>query len=598
MVWTVCLIISIAILLFVIGFAVVCKTLISKSKKKNIKVFNWIIAAVFLSAGVAFYPIYFSLFDGEQFDVFKSVVLSLHNAIRLFVVDADYTFIIDNVTTLSNAIKPFYTVHMAILFLLSPIFTFGFILSFFKNLSATLKYYFSYFNDVYIFSELNEKSLTLAKSLKESNHRRVIVFCDVFENNEEKSFELVGEAKEIRAICFQKDILNVNFRFHSSKRAVYFFAIGEDRHENVNHALKLGEKYKNVDNSNLYIFSNDIGSELLLSTINDGKMKVRRINEAQSLINRELYYNPGKIFSNAVETADGDKNISAVIVGMGGYGIEMLKTLVWFGQMDGYKIKINAIDQSPDAEAEFAMQCPEILDPKYNRVKQIGEAYYDVTVHSSTSVDVKDFVDKIKNIADATYVFVSLGSDEKNIKVAVELRTIFERMHIKPIIQAVVYNSGLATSLQSITNYRGQKYDIDFIGDFESIYSEAVIIDSPLEDEALRRHLKWGNEEDFWKYEYNYRSSVASAIHMRARIACNIPGADKCERELTKEERDIIENVEHCRWNAYMRAQGYVYSGLNDKASRNDLGKMHNDLVAFEELSDEDKRKDSRVGSK
>lgn len=596
MVWTVCLIISICILLFVIGFVVVCKTLISQ--KKNIKAFNWIIAAVFLSAGVAFYPIYFSLFDGDQFDVFKSVLLSLHNAIRLFVVDADYTFIIDNVTTLSSAIKPIYTVHMAILFLLSPIFTFGFILSFFKNLSATLKYYFSYFNDVYIFSELNEKSLTLAKSLKKSNRRRVIVFCDVFENNEEKSFELVGEAKELRAICFQKDILNVNFRFHSSQRALYFFAIGEDRYENVNHALKLGEKYKNVDNSHLYIFSNDIGSELLLSNINDGKMKVRRINEAQSLINRELYYNPGKIFSGAIGLADGEKQISAVIVGMGGYGNEMLKTLVWFGQMDGYRIKINAFDQNPVAEKEFAMQCPEILDSKYNGVKKSGEAYYDVTVHSGTNVDVREFAESIKAISDATYVFVSLGSDEKNIKIAVELRTIFERMHIKPIIQAVVYNSGLAASLNSITNFRGQKYDIDFVGDFDSIYSESVIIDSPLEDEALRRHLKWGNEEDFWKYEYNYRSSVASAIHMRARIACNIPGADKREEELTKEERDILENIEHCRWNAYMRAQGYVYSCSKEKASRNDLGKMHNDLVTFDELTEEDKRKDSRVGSK
>ena len=46
-----------------------------------------------------------------------------------------------------------------------------------------------------------------------------------------------------------------------------------------------------------------------------------------------------------------------------------------------------------------------------------------------------------------------------------------------------------------------------------------------------------------------------------------------------------------------MRSEGYVYSGNPDKSSRNDLGKMHHNLVDFETLSDEDKRKDSRVGT-
>ena len=597
MLWNVCLILSIGILLLVLGYVIWSKVHINK-RKKNIKVFNWFITAVFASAVVAFYPLYDTYFAGDKFAVFKSVVLSLHNAIRLFVIDADFSFVVENTTGLSGAIQPLYTTYVAILFVLSPIFTFGFILSFFKNLSATVKYHFSYFNEVYVFSELNEKSLTLATDLKNNNFRRVIVFCDVIDNNEEKSFELIGEAQDLGAICFKKDILNVNFRFHSSKKGLHFFVMSEDSNENINHALKLGDKYRDIANSHLYIFSNDVGSELLLATINGSKMRVRRITEPQALINRELYYNPGKIFSYSNLDASGVKNISVVILGLGKYGMEMLKTLVWFGQMDGYKIKLTAFDQNPSAKDEFEMQCPEIMDPKYNGVQRPGESYYKVDIHSDINVDSKDFVDKIKGITDATYVFVSLGSDEKNIKTAVDLRVAFERMGIKPIIQAVVYNTGLANSLNAITNFSGQKYDIDFIGGFETVYSEEVIIDSPLENEALLRHLKWGKEDAFWKYEYNYRSSVASAIHIKARIACNIPGADKSEADLTNEERDIIENLEHRRWNAYMRSQGYIYSGSKDKSSRNDLGKMHHDLVVFDELSEEEKRKDSRVGSK
>ena len=46
-----------------------------------------------------------------------------------------------------------------------------------------------------------------------------------------------------------------------------------------------------------------------------------------------------------------------------------------------------------------------------------------------------------------------------------------------------------------------------------------------------------------------------------------------------------------------MRAEGYIYSGSPERASRNDLAKMHNNLVEYSSLSDEDKRKDSRVAA-
>ena len=84
---------------------------------------------------------------------------------------------------------------------------------------------------------------------------------------------------------------------------------------------------------------------------------------------------------------------------------------------------------------------------------------------------------------------------------------------------------------------------------------------------------------------------MASAIHEKARIFCGIPGAGK--EVLTQQERDAVEPVEHRRWNAYMRSEGYIYSGSPDRSSRNDLAKMHHDLVKFDLLTEEEKRKDS-----
>ena len=101
-----------------------------------------------------------------------------------------------------------YTTLFSILFVLAPILTFGFVLSFFKNISAYKRYITHYNSDVFIFSELNEKSLALAKSLhKNDGKNRFFVFTDVFEKEEEQSYELVEKAKELGAVCFKKDIV-------------------------------------------------------------------------------------------------------------------------------------------------------------------------------------------------------------------------------------------------------------------------------------------------------------------------------------------------------------------------------------------------------
>ena len=120
-----------------------------------------------------------------------------------------------------------------------------------------------------------------------------------------------------------------------------------------------------------------------------------------------------------------------------------------------------------------------------------------------------------------------------------------------------------------------------------------MLLNSELEQCALKRHMSYGGPvSDFWSYEYNYRSSTASAIHQKLRIQCGIPGADKPVGERTVEERDALALLEHKRWNAYMRSEGYRFSGSMDPATRNDLGKVHNFLVPFEALPEREKRKD------
>ena len=246
MLWIICFITSIIILLSFLGFIIFSRMLINKTQK-HIKTIRWSIAGFLLAAIVAFLPIYDSIFGSDNLGVFKTILLSIHNSFRLFVVDADYSFVIDNVSTLSADLAPFYSAYMSILFVVPPVLTFGFVISFIENLFETIKYWLKFGRPVYAFSKLNEKSLALAKSIMKNSGGGVIVFCDVLEKSEENSFDLLDEAKNLGAICFKKDIINI--KFHSSRKGLYFFTIGEDFDENVSKALKLGEKYKSVANS-------------------------------------------------------------------------------------------------------------------------------------------------------------------------------------------------------------------------------------------------------------------------------------------------------------------------------------------------------------
>ena len=595
--WFTCLVLSIGCLcLFALVSLGVNSTKWGHNKKFSL--LKALFAGVFLSALIMFIPIHREAADGSFRGIWRVLWLSVFNAMQIFGLGCEFGVVTDGMATCPEELYLPYTAWVATLFVLAPVFTFSFVLSLFKNLSAYVKYLRCFFRDVYVFSELNEKSLILAEDIKNQNKRATVVFADVYENDEEQNCEQIEAARQLGAICFKKDVLVINFKAHSAKKQVSFFAIGNDETENLNQAIKLIETYKARPNTRLHVFSTKTEGEILLSALDKGELKVRRINEVQSLVNHLLYEQGQAVFKTDRVLPDGSKLISAVVVGMGRHGTEMVKALTWFGQMDGYTLNIDAFDRDPLAEERFTKLAPELMSPAYNGVRIAGEAQYKINIHSGVDVTTASFARAIAKLNEATFVVVALGNDDVNINTAVDLRMYFERMRIHPQIFAIVYNSQQKKALEGLRNYRGQAYDINFIGDMESSYSADVIIDSALENDALQRHLKWGQEEEFWTYEYNYRSSMASAIHMQARIRCGVAGADKAEGELTEAERDAIEILEHRRWNAYMRAEGYVFSGSKDKKSRNDLAKMHHDLVDFSALSEEEKRKDSSVGTK
>lgn len=587
------------ILCFAVAFAVVCAAIVCAAirKKKRYRrsqlttPVNILFAGTLVASVTIFLPIYFELCRQEDLTVVDAVLLSVHNMMRLFVMDGEMSFILDNITTLPPWLHDMYFLLSAALFIAAPILTLGVVLSLFDDLKAHFRFIVSRKKNVFIFSELNDCSIALAKDIDRHETDGFFVFTDVYKEDDEKDFELREEAHSLGAVCMQDDISMLRLGKNLKKSTVRFFAIGAEESENIGQAIKLIEKHNDRDDTELYVLSAQEESDLMLSTISEGKVRVRKISEIRAQVYRDLYETGDRFFKDAKEKTGG--RITAVIVGLGRQGAEYLKTLTWFCQMDGYQLHIHGFDRREDTVSRIRMQCPELVDDRYNcNFSDDGEAQYELRFHAGLDVETAEFYDELKTVGSVTYVLVALGDDDKNILVATSLRVFFERQGVHPRIQAIVYDPNKKAAIESARNFSGQEYDIEYIGDILSVYTDDVIINSELESEALKRHLQWGDEAGFWRFDYNRKSSMASALHKHAKLACRISGADLPPEDRSPEDRVALRKLEHRRWNAYMRSEGFVFSGSTAKTSRNDLGKMHHCLVTFDDLPEREKEKD------
>lgn len=587
MIWKISLLCTIG----VIGISIVLALLVDKVHgRKFFSPLTMMFGGVFVAGMILFYPIYFETYKSEFMGILKSLLASFYSTLDLFKVDNAFVVFWEAAQNLDGGLRIVYEIVGTVITIFAPVLTFGVVLSVFGNFLSYQKYLIHFFSDAYIFSELNEKSLALAESIRKSDDKCMLIFTNIYTKNDKELEKLCESAKVLGAVCFRKNLNNIQFQYHSSESTIHFVVIGKDETENVAKTLKLVDQYRDYSNVRIDVFAKKIESELLLKTADKGKIKiVRRINEVQMLVSGLLYETGHKIFECAIEQGE-EKLIKAVVVGAGQYGMEMARTLPWFCQMPGYRFEMDLIDTAGDIRERFEMLCPELMSSKYNGAKIDGEPDYTIRVHEGIDVNASSFRKLLEQVGTPSYVFVCLGEDAQNVKTATDIRAFFATSQFQPRIQAVMYNSERKEALyyaKCNDNQNTQSYAIDFVGDMKELYSKETMFQSEVEAQGLQRHLKWGEESSFWMHEYNYRSSIASAIHYKMKLACKIPYADVQPENRPEKERNILRKLEHCRWSAYMRSEGYTYGAV-----RNDLAKKHPCLVPYRCLSEKDQAKD------
>jgi len=597
---------------------------------------------------------------------------------------------------ITGLLKTLYIVVNYIMYALAPILASSLILSFIGDTGEKLRYFLSFSKKCYVFSEINENSLTLAKGIKKAEKRVTLIFC----NTKKADKNLLNEAKKLGAITLYKsckdlillkrfkeyefclvseneddniqvteDIITKKNRLKKHKVTVNSFAqsgtnievmesmvakkpcavfeSGEEAFIErakiiASQAPKTKLVFFNVSNDNekFKAFSEEYsvtayatpwnstrldsefeGYDMSLYYYNDkGKiskkgigfnknhlvaewqeeaLKIRFIDEIALFCNNLIFNYP------LYDVPNGKREIFVLLIGCGRLGTQMLKTVSWCGQIEGYTLKIRVLDKkAKGVKQEFYSLYPEMNN-------------YDIEFED-VEIESPEFESKVSAYANASFVCVATGSDDLNLSTAENVYRIIRRNYSgeTPPIFSRVRKTIKSNNFEEKGSYLKER-NIHLFGTTASVFSNDTLFNSTLENLAFAVHLcyNWALNEpkdsfvykkalnDFCTSEYSRRSSMAAALHISAKLgSCGIiaKGTLPTDSDLLKFEEILKDDVlkltlvknEHDRWNAFMRSEGFrtvdfetvkKYAPLT-RSHKDEAAKLHPCIVSWEEL--------------
>ena len=505
-------------------------------------------AGVFLALTIILFPVSAQSY-AEDFNFWgiRALFLSIHTAMRCFILDGELDMMNAATVHLPQAFRLWYTFYGAVLYVLAPVMTVGFILSFFRNFTTKMRIAWQSRKPVFYFSELNHTALTLAADVREKNPDALIVFADVYPEDGEDSYEMRKEAERIRAFCVRDDVEDLISR--KNDRQVEYFLIGEEQGENMSQAVTIAEASMGLFNKKIFVFSDSEEDEGIIESVdwtpqislarkeaertklsevefNKQIMKLRLVN-----VQKQLAWSivaQKELFECIRKDENGENVLSALIIGFGRYGTEFFKTLLWFGQMAGCRLEINIVDiadgsdpEKPDAESLISWKMPGVLLHNDERVP--GEDFYSVRTFSGINAGSGAFRDMFLNadgtpkddetgrrLRRTTWILTSMGDDNANIGQALAMRRIFDQLNDVntasgkpegtelPRIFAIVLDNEKAEKLNSgkgLINYKEIPYHVRAIGKLSERYGYDAVYPKQTEDDAFRYHVEWDEAE-------------------------------------------------------------------------------------------------------
>ena len=424
-----------------------------------------------------------------------------------------------------------YSVYVALMNVAAPAAGGAILFTVLTNIFPKLRARLGVFREQYWFSELNEASLALAKSIRKENvrflHKPLLIFTSAQTGDEDA--ELLLAAKSIGALCIPESLPAA---ITPSLRARNIFLLEEASElDNIKllNALTEPAQLRRIANgrSTAYIFYQDdayapaeehIHSQMckalrevyasrcarlpegerkqaLDALVDEKKLVIQRVrtmlNTVRQLIEDVPLFYPVEELPAPKEPQE----LNVAILGSGALGMQMLRTCMWCGQLAGYRLGLNAVSLEPEESFTETLDrlSPEILmsaeegnsvlacyddggDPCFN------EPYFTIRYAQAdlASCDLQKIVlhdlrgEHSLTLLDADYYLVALGSDETNIRVAEEIRRRVEARRLKNgtqrrcVIALSIYDDCLRENFESTAVTSGVR--IEVIGSLGETY--------------------------------------------------------------------------------------------------------------------------------
>lgn len=618
--------------IFVIFFAVYKERKDKEVKKDKAISFYALVLATFLSVVFLKFPItYFDvkycsepIFDkSANLNTIEIIIDTIIHSLQTFSMDENYTEYIITAKELGEHIGFRWTWFLggytAAVSLLAPAITCTVLFQIISQFFPEIKYHFSRKKERYFFSELNECSFYLAKSILENRKKAMIVFTDVYsDSSNETQSELIDRAKEKNAICLKKDLSKIKFRKNKSNTLILIDEINDNADKMA--FINDDKIIKSLGDFSLYVFYTDATQEVIFKNFsseiyekcdNRKNIDIRNINSRKNMIFSVLQSYP--LYEPLLHKPEKD-NLSVSIVGSGKNGTEMFLNTYWCSQMLGVKNTINiaSIESENDFTGRINGLCPELFESSRENSELLriydGEdiysepyfkfGYYCGDVFNCNVSDIT-FSNDLKLI-ESDYIFICLGSDNKNIELAERIARKATMSGDRKTILYVVSNPEVAKSLNQTSKYKPSV--VVAVSDLESVYSYDCVFNRKIEELAVEYDEKYNKlknsnrnseaeEKGFLKSQYDLYNNITRGIHLYYRAFSALKISDKYKLKkysaiqrpdysIIKEYLDLCNKkdnfdeicnelawLEHRRWNADLRSRGYFNGEKQDHIS-------------------------------
>ena len=302
------------------------------------------------------------------------------------------------------------------------------------------------------------------------------------------------------------------------------------------------------------------------------------------------------------------QELHVTILGGGLLAEEVLKAVYWCGQIAGTQLYIHFItNKAKELQSRIVSNCPELLQSCQEKIEMLKcypksnstlynppYAYVDGLNIDIDAEDIAGYPDQILEKSD--YFVIALGNDQKNIATALMLKQQLSRRQLNrdekshPVIAAAVYDKRLADSIVNLQPIEYEPYLVPFAM-LQDRYSCRNVFMSDITVDAWKGGSLYDKKshEKRKKDEYSYWANIYRAIHAPYKMYAFglIRSVDlSLEPKLRYQgggkviqPNDLAYSwMEHRRWNACIRAQGFTMPTDTEHERYFIKTKLHKDL--------------------